>query len=265
MIDVQRADRPVRDVLPELHVAASAACRPTHRLADAQRCSRSSRPWRACSASPTSKAVGRSRCASGSTRTAWPPSTWRPATSTRPCSATTTWPPSARPRATWCRWNLLADTDLRSVEEFEQLIVTDRDGAVVRIADVARVELGAEEADMVAKFNGKPRRLPRRLAARRRQRDRRRRPLRREMERIKPHAASGHRHALAYDGTYFMRERARPEITKTLAETIAIVGLVVFLFMGSIRTALVPLVAMPVSLIGACDRHAAVRLLASTC
>src|SRR5947208_1884812 len=55
---------------------------------------------------------------------------------------------------------------------------------------------------------------------------------------------------LAYDATVFMTD-ALQEISKTLVETILIVGLVVFLFMGSIRTALVPLVAMPVSLVGA--------------
>ena len=53
---------------------------------------------------------------------------------------------------------------------------------------------------------------------------------------------------------------ALKEITKTLAETILIVGLVVFLFMGSVRTALVPLVAMPVSLVGAAIVMYAVRL-----
>ena len=55
---------------------------------------------------------------------------------------------------------------------------------------------------------------------------------------------------LVWDGTMFMRN-ALAEITKTLSETILIVAVVVFLFMGSVRTALVPLVAMPVSLIGA--------------
>ena len=64
---------------------------------------------------------------------------------------------------------------------------------------------------------------------------------------------------LAYDGTVFM-ENALKEITKTLTETILIVGFVVFLFMGSLRTALVPLVAMPVSLVGAGDRHVRVRV-----
>ncbi len=55
---------------------------------------------------------------------------------------------------------------------------------------------------------------------------------------------------LVWDGTMFMRD-ALKEITKTLSETVLIVAVVVFLFMGSIRTALVPLVAMPVSLVGA--------------
>ena len=55
---------------------------------------------------------------------------------------------------------------------------------------------------------------------------------------------------LVWDGTMFMRS-ALEEITKTLGETVLIVALVVFLFMGSVRTALVPLVAMPVSLVGA--------------
>jgi multidrug efflux pump len=49
--------------------------------------------------------------------------------------------------------NLLANTDLRAVEEFENLIVADRDGAIVRLSDVARVELGSEEATVVAKYN----------------------------------------------------------------------------------------------------------------
>src|ERR687895_1305185 len=51
--------------------------------------------------------------------------------------------------------SLLANTDLRSPEEFRNLIVAERDGAIVRLSDVARVELGAEEADMVAKFSEK--------------------------------------------------------------------------------------------------------------
>ena len=146
--------------------------------------------------------------------------------------------------------SLLANTDLRSTTEFENLIVTDRDGAVVRLSDVARVELGAEEADMIAKFNGEEAvyvgvwptigsneiEVSHRLHA--------------EIARITPTLPSDIQLRVAYDGTIFMQD-ALKEITKTLMETILIVGIVVFLFLGSIRTALVPLVAMPVSLIGA--------------
>jgi multidrug efflux pump len=74
--------------------------------------------------------------------------------------------------------------------------------------------------------------------------------LRDEMERIRPTLPKDIDMQLVWDGTMFMRN-ALTEISKTLSETILIVALVVFLFMGSIRTALVPLVAMPVSLIGA--------------
>ena len=146
--------------------------------------------------------------------------------------------------------NLLANTDLRSTGEFENLIVTERDGSVVRLSDVAKVELGAEEADMIAKFNDEEAvylgvwptigsneiEVSHRLHA--------------EIARITPTLPPDIQLRVAYDGTIFMQD-ALKEITKTLMETILIVALVVFLFMGSVRTALVPLVAMPVSLIGA--------------
>jgi multidrug efflux pump len=146
--------------------------------------------------------------------------------------------------------NLLANTDLRSTEEFEDLIVADRGGAIVRLKDVAQVEREAEEAEMVAKYNRTegvylgvwPVPGANEIEVARRLRD--------EMERIRPTLPADIDMRLVWDGTMFMRN-ALTEITKTLAETILIVALVVFLFMGSVRTALVPLVAMPVSLIGA--------------
>jgi multidrug efflux pump len=146
--------------------------------------------------------------------------------------------------------NLLTNTDLRSVEEFDSLIVADRGGAVVRLRDVARVELGAEEPGFVARYNDQtavylgvwpaPGANEIEVASR----------LRAAMEELRPTLPPDIDMRLVWDGTVFMRD-ALSEITKTLAETIAIVALVVFLFLGSIRTALVPLVAMPVSLIGA--------------
>ncbi len=146
--------------------------------------------------------------------------------------------------------NLLANTDLRAAEEFQNLIVAERDGAIVRLSDVARVELGSEEASMIAKYNDKqavylgvwplPGSNEIEVAS----------ALRAEMERIRPTLPADIDMRLVWDGTMFMRN-ALAEISKTLVETVLIVALVVFLFLGSMRTAIVPLVAMPVSLVGA--------------
>ena len=146
--------------------------------------------------------------------------------------------------------NLLANTDLRSTGEFEELIIADRDGAIVRLRDVARVEREAEEANLIAKYDetegvylgiwAVPGVNEIEVGHR----------LRDEIERIRPTLPGDIDMKLVWDSTMFIRN-ALTEISKTLSETILIVALVVFLFMGSIRTALVPLVAMPVSLIGA--------------
>jgi multidrug efflux pump len=146
--------------------------------------------------------------------------------------------------------DLLTNTDLKTVEEFQELIVAQRDNSVVRLRDVATVELGAEEATQTAMFRGKeavyvsvwplPGSNEIEVAHR----------LRRAMEEIRPSLPGHMDMQLAYDATLFM-ENALKEISHTLLETIGIVGIVVFLFLGSIRTAIVPLVAMPVSLIGA--------------
>lgn len=146
--------------------------------------------------------------------------------------------------------NLLANTDLRTVEDFRNLIVTGHDGAILRLSDVARVELGAEEGEWIASYGDQkavylgvwPLPGSNEIEVGNR--------LLKEMDRIRPTLPSDIKMELAYDATVFMRD-ALKEISKTLVETMLIVGLVVFLFMGSVRTALVPLVAMPVSLLGA--------------
>lgn len=146
--------------------------------------------------------------------------------------------------------DLLTNTDLRTVDEFEQLIVSDRDGAMIRLKDVARVELGSEEPLATAMYGGKeavyvsvwplPGSNEIDVAHR----------LRRSIEGLRPNIPNHIEMHLAFDATKFMEEALR-EITQTLLETILIVGLVIFLFLGSLRTAIVPLIAMPVSLVGA--------------
>ncbi|MES2737599.1 MAG: efflux RND transporter permease subunit [Verrucomicrobiota bacterium] len=146
--------------------------------------------------------------------------------------------------------NLLANTDLRSQEEFANLIVAEREGAIVRLSDVARVELGAEDPDLIAKHDHKegvylgvwPLVGSNEIDVAKQ--------LEIEMERIRPTLPKDIDMQLVWDGTMFMRS-ALKEITKTLIETVLIVGVAVFIFMGSLRTALVPLIAMPISLVGA--------------
>src|SRR5439155_519110 len=125
--------------------------------------------------------------------------------------------------------NLLANTDLRTPEEFKNLVVAERNGAIVRLSDVARVELGAEEADFITKFSDKeavymgvwplPGSNEIEVANR----------LHAEMARIRPTLPSDIDMQMAYDATVFMTD-ALQEISKTLVETILIVGLMVFLF-----------------------------------
>ncbi|MBL8891105.1 MAG: efflux RND transporter permease subunit [Planctomycetaceae bacterium] len=152
--------------------------------------------------------------------------------------------------------DLLTNTDLQSVDEFSDLIVSqvpaaaDSPGRIIRLSDVARVELGSEEPMAAALYRGQkavyvsvwplPGSNEIDVAMR----------LRQTMDELAPDLPAHVDMQLAYDGTRFMR-KSLTEISKTLLETILIVAVVVFLFMGSIRTALVPLVAMPVSLVGA--------------
>jgi multidrug efflux pump len=139
---------------------------------------------------------------------------------------------------------------LQSVEEFRELIVSQREGGVIRLKDVAEIELGSEEPMAIALYGGReavyvsvwPKAGNNEIDLAHR--------LRAEMDRLRGAVPSHIEMELAFDATKFM-EDAIKEISKTLSETIMIVGFVVFLFMGSIRSAIVPLVAMPVSLIGA--------------
>jgi multidrug efflux pump len=146
--------------------------------------------------------------------------------------------------------NLTANTDLRSVKEFEQLVVREQNGAVVRLRDVAKVALGAEDYDVAVNFSGKTAvfigiwALPNANALD---------VLRRvtsEMDALQREIPEALEARVAYDATRYI-ENAIDEVVKTLGETLLIVVVVIFLFLGSLRSVLVPVVAIPVSLIGA--------------
>jgi multidrug efflux pump len=146
--------------------------------------------------------------------------------------------------------DLLANTDLKSVEEFERLIVREDASRIVRISDLGSVELGAEEETANVRHNGKdavylsvwPLPGTNEIAVAY--------ALRAMLDSIRPDLPPGTDIDLAYDGTVYM-ENSLKEIGKTFTETVLIVGVIVFLFLGSWRSALVPLVTIPISLIGA--------------
>jgi len=146
--------------------------------------------------------------------------------------------------------NLQINTSLDSVEDFQKIVIRDDDGILVRMQDVARVELGQEEGDNIARqnfnsnvfigINTTPGSNDIAVGN----------ELYKTLEDINDVYGDVIEVIAANDATQYMRE-ALTEIFITLAETVLLVGLVVFLFVGSIRTALVPLVTIPVSLLGA--------------
>ncbi|MFL5299000.1 MAG: efflux RND transporter permease subunit [Anaeromyxobacteraceae bacterium] len=146
--------------------------------------------------------------------------------------------------------NLTANTDLRSVREFEDLVIRQREGAVVRLRDVADVVLGAEDYDTAVNFSGQTAvfigvwALPNANSLDVIKR------TRVELDAIQKELPEQIKGTIAYDGTAYI-QNAISEVEHTLGETLLIVIVVIFLFLGSLRSVLVPVVAIPVSLIGA--------------
>jgi multidrug efflux pump len=146
--------------------------------------------------------------------------------------------------------NLTANTDLRSVPEFKRLVIREQDGAIVRLEDIAEVVLGAEDYDTEVRFSGQTAvfmgiwALPNansidvigRVGV--------------EMEAIQSQLPTGLQARIAYDATNYITN-AIHEVLRTLADTLVIVVVVIFLFLGSFRSVLIPVVAIPLSLIGA--------------
>jgi len=145
--------------------------------------------------------------------------------------------------------NLVANTDLRSAQEFQQMVIRQGEGGTVRLRDVADVALGAEDYDTAVNFSGQTAvfigvwSLPNANSLDVIKR------VRVEMESMQKELPEQIRGTIAYDGTAYIQS-AINEVVQTLLETLLIVVIVIFLFLGSLRSALVPVVAIPVSLIG---------------
>ncbi len=146
--------------------------------------------------------------------------------------------------------NLTADTNLRTIQDFKRLIVRSENGANIRIEDIGEVVLGAEDYDTEVRFSGKtavfmgiwP--LPNansldviELVTK-------------EMAAIQEDLPSGMQARIAYDSTDYINN-AIHEVLKTLGDTMLIVVVIIFLFLGSFRSVFIPVITIPLSLIGA--------------
>lgn len=148
------------------------------------------------------------------------------------------------------RLSLVTATNLADTFEFEQLVVAQRNDSIIRLTDIARVELGEDEGQDAARLDYDtvlylsvwpvPGANEIQIGDEVYQR----------VAKINQVLPQGMQIKDGYDGTLYMRS-ALSEILGTLAETILIVGLVVLFMMGSLRTALVPLVTIPISILGA--------------
>jgi multidrug efflux pump len=146
--------------------------------------------------------------------------------------------------------NLIANTDLRTPEEFRQLVVKEENGVVVRLGDIADVVLGAENYEEEVRFNGEtatfmgvwvlPTANSLDVIGR----------VRAAIPGIEAELPVGMKAGVPYDSTEYIQD-AINEVLTTLSETLVIVIAVIFLFLGSFRAVVIPIVAIPISLVGA--------------
>ena len=146
--------------------------------------------------------------------------------------------------------NLVANTNLRTAEEFRQLVVKEDKGVVVRLGEIADVVLGAENYEEDVRFNGEsatfmgiwvlPTANSLDVISR----------VREAIPGIEAQLPTGMKVGIPYDSTAYIHD-AINEVLTTLTETLLIVIVVIFLFLGSVRSVLIPVVAIPISLVGA--------------
>ncbi|HEY1264961.1 MAG TPA: efflux RND transporter permease subunit [Terriglobales bacterium] len=146
--------------------------------------------------------------------------------------------------------NLVANTDLTTPEEFKQMVIKQSNGVVVRLGEIADVVLGAENYDQDVRFNGETATfmgiwvLPTANSLEVIKQ------VRAELPGIQAQLPVGMKLGVPYDATAYIQD-AINEVLHTLVETLIIVIIVIFLFLGSFRSVLIPIIAIPISLIGA--------------
>jgi len=148
------------------------------------------------------------------------------------------------------QFNLQTQGRLVTPDEFGAIIIrANPDGSVLRVRDVARVEMGAQNEDAEGRFSGKPAvgigiylspgaNAVQTAAA-----------VGKVLERVGKRFPEGLKSTVVYDATTFVTDTVR-EVLRTLVEAFVLVVIVVFLFLGSVRATIIPTIAIPVSLIG---------------
>ncbi|WP_142850000.1 efflux RND transporter permease subunit [Telmatospirillum sp. J64-1] len=158
--------------------------------------------------------------------------------------------PAGRIESQQREFTVLSETDLRTPEEFGNVIVADRNGYFVRIKDLGRVELGTEDERRIVRLNGRSAVAlgvikqsvanPLDVSA----------GVRALLPEIGESLPEGMSVEIGYDSSIFI-ERSIQSVYTTIAEAVVLVVLVIFFFLRNLRATLIPLVTIPVSLIGA--------------
>ena len=146
--------------------------------------------------------------------------------------------------------SIIAQTRLTSADEFSKILLkVNQDGSQVRLRDVAKVELGGESYDVIARYNGQPAAgLGIKLATGANALDTAA-AVRESIEKMKPFFPRGLEVVYPYDTTPFVKISIN-EVVKTLVEAIVLVFLVMYLFLQNFRATLIPTIAVPVVLLG---------------
>ena len=159
--------------------------------------------------------------------------------------------PSGRIESKEREFTVLAETDLRTAAQFNEVIISDLRGYPVRLKDLGRAELGAQDERNVVRVNGKPavglgivkQSTANTLAVAN--------EVKRILPRVEQSLPPGMKMYIAFDSSVFI-DASIKSVYKTLSEALILVVLVIFLFLRSFRATLIPFVTIPVSLIGAC-------------
>lgn len=146
--------------------------------------------------------------------------------------------------------DLTASTDLNTVDQFSNMVIKSQNGSIVRLGDVAKVTLGAQSYDTAVSFNGEPSvYIGIKVAPGANLLD-----VINGVKKVFPTIAQqlpqGLNAKIVYDATAFVNSSIY-EVIKSLIEALLIVTVVIFLFLGSMRSVLIPVIAIPLSLIGA--------------